>query len=426
MQGYLRQYHRLSAERRALSGSASPEGSPADPSAETLEFAGFPVPVRARVDASLVPLLGSALRGWRFCPPRDGTVEPHFALTREGGARAVTARGKWVGHPYTVSDPADVVCSFMAELLKAQANEATGSLCLHSAASVFAGRAVLFPATHRSGKSLLTAVLAARGRRVVGDDAVFLEAKSGHSVGSGLLPRVRLPWPDNLRPATRALCERRMPISGRRYGYLNPPDALMAANGEEAPIGAFVLLDRRPGARAMVEEAAKESVLKTLIWQNFARQGAASRMLDLLAELVRVRPTMLLTYGEAEEAADVLEATFSTWTDAATPPSIDDRSIRTFPQRVGEAGWKTKPGLTERRVGDVCFVADEDTGRIFHLNPTAAEIWRLLGDGADDATVLSLLGEAFPEVEPERIAQDVSKLAAGLRDSGLLVKDAGV
>jgi hypothetical protein len=382
------------------------------------------VTIRARVDTRYASLVASTLRGWGISVPRNDVAEAHFTLLAEEGPSRLTARGKWVGHPYAVEDPADIVCSFLAELLKAQANEGGEVLCVHSAAVVFGGKAVVLPATYRSGKSLLSAVLAGRGRRVLADDAIFVDPESGEAVSPGLLPRLRLPLPNGLRAPTLQLEREAMPIRGARYGYVNPAGPVLAANGDRTPIGAFVVPNRQPGADLRLDEADKGTTLKALIWRNFARRGPPSRTLGLLADLVSALPTLILTYGEAEEAADVLEAAFPATFNRATGGPSSEPLAETLLKVGANDGWLAKPDLTERRVGDVLFVADEDTGRIFELNSTAAAIWRLLSGGVDEEAVSSLMCQAFATIDPTRLRTDVSFLAETLRDSNLLVRGA--
>ena len=67
-------------------------------------------------------------------------------------------------------DRVDAACSFIVDLIRAYIAAAPSLLCLHGAAAEFAGRLVVFPTPYRSGKSTLTAYLAAAGVRVYADD----------------------------------------------------------------------------------------------------------------------------------------------------------------------------------------------------------------------------------------------------------------
>lgn len=390
-------------------------------STEFLEFAAYPVPIHARLDMRMTPLIASLLKGWSVSVADDLADSPKLELLASPD-HGMTVRGRWVGQDYTVSDPVDGACSFIAEALKVQANDASDSFCVHSAAAILCGRAVLFAAGFRAGKSTLTTVLASRGVRIMADDAVFISPEVRAAISPGISPRLRLPLPADLAHHTRNFVRETMRLTGKRYGYLALPDNRLMANGEQAPIGAFVHLNRRPGGRAVLVEIPKSEALKTLIWQNFARQIPAGRILAGLSDLVASRPTLELQYSSAEDAADLLESTFSAWPDDAVPVAGDDLFDEEYQLNIDNPRWRTKPNIVEKRLDAGHFIADEDTGRIFQLNSTAAAIWRMLSAGEDPEDVASLMCTAFPEIGSERISNDVVALIQCFRENDLLFR----
>ena len=73
-----------------------------------------------------------------------------------------------------------------------------------------------------------------------------------------------------------------------------------------------------------------------------------------------------------------------------------------------------------RAVDRDLFLVDGSGETIYHLNPVAAGLWRLM-DGscsADDAAML--LQKAFPQVDRAAIARDVESVVADLLKRGLL------
>ncbi|GAB3001950.1 lasso peptide biosynthesis PqqD family chaperone [Saccharothrix stipae] len=62
---------------------------------------------------------------------------------------------------------------------------------------------------------------------------------------------------------------------------------------------------------------------------------------------------------------------------------------------------------------------DERTGHYWQLNPTAAEVVRLLMAGRTPAEVVRALTEQFDVAEPQA-RQDVATLLDGLRAAGLV------
>jgi len=388
--------------------------------AELLEFAGYPGPVRASLDASLRPSVASLLKGWSISPASDSSAVPQLEILADEAHR-LTVRGPWVGPDYSLADPVDAACAFIAEVLKVQANESSDSLCVHAAGVVLGGRAVLFPAGFRAGKSILTAVLASRGERIIADDATLISPDAGVAVGPGISPRLRLPVPDTLRAVTRAFIDTRMELAGRRYGYLTLPDGRLLANGERVPIGAFVQIERQAEGGATLAELPKEQALKALIWQNFARRIPAGRILAALSGLVRSRPTLVLRYADVETAADLLQGHFADWpAEMGSFATLDPWQEDAIAVADGRR-WRRGPSLVEKQFEGGHFIADEENGRIFHLNATAAVIWHLLSAGDETSDVAALLLDAFPETDALRIADDVGVLAQSFREKGLLV-----
>jgi hypothetical protein len=387
---------------------------------ELLDFAAYPAPVRVRLDAGMRPMIASLLKGWSISDARNSSDAPQLEVLSDRDRR-LTVRGPWVGPDYSLSDPVDGACGFIAEALKVQANETSNVLCVHAAGVVLGGRAVLFPAGFRAGKSVLTAVLASRGERIIADDATLISPEAGVAISPGISPRLRLPVPHELAGATVDFVGARMRLHGRRYGYLTLPEDRLMTNGESAPIGAFVYLNRRPGGVDLVEMP-KSEALKTLIWQNFARRIPAGQILSSLSALVAGRPTLELRYSDAEAAADLLQRRFAVWPAVSlqTAGYKDLKADHGF--AIDQPSWRAGPNIVERQFDGGHFIADEHSGRILHLNATAAAVWRLLSAGEAPSEVASLLGAAFPEVDPGRIGEDVATLAQCFRENGLLVR----
>lgn len=388
---------------------------------ELLEFSGYPIPFHARLDAGMRPMIAPLFKGWSISPAVSSEREPDVEIDVDRD-RVMKVCGPWVGPEYTLKDPVDGACSFIAEALKVQANESTEIMCVHSAAAIFHGRAVLFPAVFRAGKSTLSAVLAARNLKIIADDAVFISPIAQSAISPGIAPRMRLPIPDSLSDQTRKFIETTMSLTGKRYGYLALPNDQAMTNGLPTPIGAFVYLNRKPDCGgAELTEIPKATALKTLIWQNFARQTPAGRILSCLTDLVASRPTFELQYENAEDAADLLESQFSTWPEETAPVSGQTFVDAQYRARIENPRWQAKPNILEKSLDDGHFIADEDTGRIFHLNSTAGAIWRMLSAGEDSEFVASLLCEAFPDIEPDRIEHDILTLTQSFRENGLLM-----
>jgi hypothetical protein len=95
----------------------------------------------------------------------------------------------------------------------------------------------------------------------------------------------------------------------------------------------------------------------------------------------------------------------------AEPPQGDD----------GPPRYQRHPAVVLNAVDDELFLVDPRSEAIYHLNPVAAGLWRLLGERttADDA--IEVLRAAFPAVDRRQIERDVTALLADLSANRLVV-----
>ncbi len=393
---------------------------------QDLVFDAMSQPVRLEDCAELVDLLGLLFPGWPITRGAQATANPVLRVTRD--ADSYRFDGDWLREPLDRLDLTAAACALVAEVVRAWARDDDRWLCLHGAAVKFAGRLVVFPSQYRAGKSLLSAALAAAGKSVYADDVLPIWVDDGLGMAPGLAPRLRLPLPENLDRTTRDYIDRHRALASDRYLYLDIAGRELAARGELAPIGGFVLLEREAGAAPELERVAASTVLKQIVWQNFSRQAEAPRILDLLERLVAQARRYRLRYDRADEAVALLCDEFGFWSettrdtpDAARRPrwQVDDDA----PLRRGQL--RRRSDVEIRQVDDECFLADLDGNAIHHLNPIGMAVWRLMARPTDSNEIVAALANAFPDVERERIEQDVAELVAALRRKGLIEEDAG-
>lgn len=377
----------------------------------------------------LLRVLPSIFRGWSIerCAP-GASPDPVLTVTRE--ARSYRLDAPWLPAPLRRGQAADALCGFIAELIRALVAADAELLCLHGATVEVDGRLVVFPNRYRAGKSTLSACLAAAGYRVFGDDVLPIRGERDRAFAAGIAPRLRLPLPADLGADVRDLVDRHSGPKSERYLYLDLPEDRLAPFGAEAEIGAFVLIERDPDAEPGLAPVAKSEVLRQVIWQNFARDGDASRILDRLSRIVDRAAGFRLRYRSAAEAVALLTGAFA----GAAPSGAGPGPAR--PQGVATAGisdthaatapgYRRNPWINEVEVDGERFLADSRCGTIHHLNPLASALWRLLQEWATREEIVELLRAAFPETSLETIESDVSALLDQFRLSGLVAEDAG-
>lgn len=386
-----------------------------------IRFAGLSGPVALLDSGDVHACFPKAIRGWSYGEAEDDGTPPILTLRRDDQGFLIDA--PWLDKPLRRLDPIDAFCGFTAELTRRYAECNPPMLCLHGAAAEFAGRLVVFPTLYRSGKSLLTACLAAAGIRVFTDDVLPIGGAEDHGIAVGIAPRLRLPLPDDLSAEGREFIEQRRGPCGERYLYLDLAGEELASHGDSAPIGGFVLLEREDDAEPELLPAREGDVLRQVIWQNFSREDAAPVILERLQRLVANARLYHLRYARAEQAVALLKETFSHWPCAPRQPSpVPVRQTpRTANPKPSNNDRELAPGtylrnheITETKVDGEHFLADAEGAAIHHLNPVAAAVWNLLAEPIALDQVVDYLHEAFPDVERQTIADDVAALIGKL------------
>ena len=142
---------------------------------------------------------------------------------------------------------------------------------------------MVYPSKYRAGKSVLSACIAAADIPLFCDDVLPISIVEGHDIAPDLAPRLRIPMPDNLRPKSRKFIQSSTGLEGNQYLYLDLDNDHLAARGSQAPVGAFILLEREEGVPLSLEAVSEAEVLHQVVWQNFARDAEAPRILEQLS-----------------------------------------------------------------------------------------------------------------------------------------------
>lgn len=386
-----------------------------------LKFDGLSKPVRLVNCESLYEHLPLAFPGWRMNVEPESGQSPVLTLTQQNNS--YTLDGFWLPEPLLRNDMVDAICALVAELIRAYVRQDDRLLCLHGAAAEFAGKLVIFPSQYRAGKSILSACLAAAGVRLYCDDVLPIGLADANGIAPGLAVRLREPLPDNLSTESRQYIERHNCLQGEHYLYLDLADSAMAARGQQAPVGAFVLLEREAGATPAFEEISEAEVLRQVVWQNFAREAEAPKILEVLSRLVAGSQRLRLCYDRAEDAVGLLQQCFGSWPEESS--LVGEK--RVVSEHSNAVAAEIPPGCYWRNVGvsvvDVdgqSFLADSQGAAIHHLNPIASSIWNLLSEPMSLDEIKQVLLTAFPHLDPDGLSQDVNSLVADLMRENLL------
>jgi len=79
------------------------------------------------------------------------------------------------------------------------------------------------------------------------------------------------------------------------------------------------------------------------------------------------------------------------------------------------------PRIVQRSIDDTVFLVNTETDAIFHLNQVGTTIWQLLTEPIEISKAVAIVQQAFPDVQPNNIAEDVSKLINEMIEGNLVI-----
>lgn len=324
----------------------------------------------------------------------------------------------------------------MVDAVSAYIDDNPVRFCFHCAAAMFAGRLVMFPSRSHAGKSTLIGRLAASGHVVFCDDILPVSEDRGGGIALGIAPRLRLPLPQAASIRFRQFVSSHTAASDGRYLYLGLPDGGLAPHGRTAPLGAVVLLDRRPDGPAVLGLASRSSILQSLIMQNFARHAPAGDLLDQLHGVMDTLPRLVLRYSDLEEATALLEETFATWpprldalassapldvADPAMAPEEDFPPLDAERRYAPGMSFLQNPNVSLRAVEGELFLADEEGTSIHRLNTVGAGLWNLLAEPVTQQEAIGVLCGAFPDADRAAVVENVRRIFAALSGARFII-----
>lgn len=251
------------------------------------------------------------LNGWVVTPIHNNDAKPSAITVSRKGDTFHLESNRIKGNE-TYHGRINIVCGFLVELMVAYGYSDDQLISLHAGGVVMNDKLVLFPASGKTGKSLLTAQCAFRGARVFSDDIIPVNVKTGNAYALGVAPRMRLPIPDSISDETAAWIKKASVLTNKHYAYLDlatdAPKSLLAPVGEERPLGAIIRLFREEGTPPKISEASRPEIMRLMIRQHFGAAPAAE-MVEQFAHLVTSVPCYNLHYGGGDDALELLEDT---------------------------------------------------------------------------------------------------------------------
>mgnify|MGYP002620602498 FL=1 len=177
-------------------------------------------------------------------------------------------------------------------------------LCLHAGAVRVGSQLVCFPAVGKAGKSSLSIELAAAGHTFFCDDVLAIDGETLAGIALGVAPVMRRPFPHSPGARITAYAKAHLGLSNAKWAYVPPDPAHWAAHGTTAPVGAIVLLDRRPSGAVRLERLSAADALRELVLQSFGCRGDRAHALATLHAVLNHAEIFRLRYSNLREAAD--------------------------------------------------------------------------------------------------------------------------
>ena len=374
--------------------------------------------------------LRGALREWPLASRPANGLAPAICLHREGDGFVQFSpelpRGLYLPTPVAAA------CSLVADLVGSYFTRYPELTGLHCGSVEIGGRLVIFPESHRAGKSTLSAAFAAAGQRVFGDDVLALTPR-GTGMALGIAPRLRLPLPASLDPALKAFAELFSTHEDDRYRYLSLSDGTLAAHGECLGLGAVVLLERDDAIDEpeLVTLAPGEGLLQ-LLCQNFAHEERSETLMARFLPLMASVPCLLLRYGEPLAAArrlvmqlsDAGQSSLAVRSSATVSLTTHRHQAGVDIARIATGHWRAGREVRDYPLGDELFLIHTPSGAIHRLNTSGRMVWTLLSHAALTVDELaSLLIEHYGDEATATVEADVAELIGRLATADLIKAD---
>lgn len=384
--------------------------------------------IRLNDAEDLLPVIHQAMPGWRLTPCEVQQHVPSICVWRH-------PNGYWQEAPalpggMLLDTPAGTACSVIADLAGAYLRHHPEHIGLHCGAVEVNQQLVIFPDSHRAGKSTLTGAFAAAGYRVFGDDVLALTS-CGEGVALGVAPRLRLPLPETLASEFHQFVANHLGPHDDRYGYLALNEQQLASHGMRCPLGAVLLIERDESiSEPQLVRLQPGDGLWQLLQQNFAEHESDQTLIERFLPLLKDLPCFLMRYRDAYEAATWLATEIDSdgFLDGAvaTNPCRRQTEPEAFKQSQVLAAndarrWQISPVAHEFPLGEELFVIAKEGGEIHRLNVTSRAVWALLQHEAlCQDEIIDALMAFFVGASKQSIKRDICQLLGQLVSLGLV------
>ena len=206
----------------------------------------------------------------------------------------------------------DAADGLASALVAAFVSRHADMLCLHASSVHLGAGLVVLLGDSLAGKSSVALHLASAGYRLFGDDRLAVRTGNGDATTGlclGLTPKVRLPLPADCGQRYAEYVDSFTEIRTDEAAYLKLWEGEAAVFMEDAPIAAFVILNRVESGDCTMAPASRPAIVKSLLGQCFVPQIDAGDLVSLFTNLAINTTGYELQFSNSGEAASLLTST---------------------------------------------------------------------------------------------------------------------
>lgn len=252
------------------------------------------------------------LTGWPFKRIEAGAEDiADIDIIRQAGGRFLIVRRGAGADEQFFDDEFNAANGLSGALVAAYIARQSDKVCFHaSSARVGPGLVVLLGDT-LAGKSSVALHLASAGYRLFGDDRLAVSLGDGGAPIAqclGLTPKIRLPLPDDCGQRFAEYIDAFTEIRDDSAVYLKLWEGEAAVFLEQAPVSAFVILERKESGPGSLLPASRPEIAKTLLSTCFSPHIETVSLVPAMTRLASAAAGHRLTFSNSREAAAMLAA----------------------------------------------------------------------------------------------------------------------
>lgn len=269
-------------------------------------------PVLVENAEAVMPYLPYYMAGWplKWAGPVAETPPDVKVIEHPDGTYQVVSAGPG-GSDFMFDNPYDAANGLAGGLISVFVSRDPQMVCLHAGAARVGDGLVVVIGDSFAGKSSVALHLAVLGNRFFGDDQIGVTLENpSQGLCLGLMPKVRLPLPEDCGDAFREFVDGYSSMQGDEMAYLKLWEGEAGTFGDTAPVRALVFLDRRDAGETELHPASRPELVKTMVRTAFAPHISSPGLLAGLTRLADAAEAYHLQFSSSRDAAGLLSREF--------------------------------------------------------------------------------------------------------------------